>query len=137
MPPERLLDGRIRAEGGSFFEGIPAGADAYLLIRVLHNWSDSDCLRILRACRAAMAPTARLLIADQVLQSEPSPSRPTEYLMDMQMMAMFGSARERNREEFARMLSQAGLEMRRVIPTRSPVSIVEANVCSQPSGFAR
>jgi hypothetical protein len=74
------------------------------------------------------------LIADQVLQSEPSPSRPTEYLVDMQMMAMFGSARERNREEFAGMLSQAGLELRRVIPTRSPVSIVEAIVCSQPPG---
>jgi hypothetical protein len=126
IPPERLLNGRIQTKGGSFFEDIPAGADAYLLIRVLHNWSDSDCLRILRACRAAMAPTARLLIADQVLQPEPSPSRPTEYLVDMQMMAMFGSARERNREEFAGMLSEAGFELRRVIPTRSPVSIVEA-----------
>jgi len=126
IPPERPLNGRIQTKGGSFFEDIPAGADAYLLIRVLHNWSDSDCLRILRACRAAMAPTARLLIADQVLQPEPSPSRPTEYLVDMQMMAMFGSARERNREEFAGMLSEAGFELRRVIPTRSPVSIVEA-----------
>ena len=99
IPPESLLGGRIRTQGGSFFEDVPAGADAYLLIRVLHNWSDDDCMRIMRACRAAMAPRARLLIADQVLQPEPSPSRPTEYLVDMQMMAMFGAARERNREE--------------------------------------
>jgi hypothetical protein len=126
IPPEGLLDGRIRAQGGSFFEEIPAGADAYLLIRVLHNWSDADCLRILRACRAAMTSKARLLIADQVLQSEPSPSRPTEYLVDMQMMAMFGSARERTFEEFAGMLSEADFELRRVIPTGSAVSIVEA-----------
>jgi hypothetical protein len=126
IPPEDRLDGRLRVQGGSFFEDIPAGADAYLLIRVMHNWSDADCLRILRACRAAMAPAARLLIADQVLQSEPSPSRPTEYLVDMQMMAMFGSARERSREEFASMLSEGGFELRQVVPTRSPVSIVEA-----------
>jgi hypothetical protein len=47
LTPDDVLYGRITALGGSFFEGVPSGADAYLLIRVLHNWHDDDCLRIL------------------------------------------------------------------------------------------
>ena len=42
------------------------------------------------------------------------------------MMAMFGSARERTRDEFTKLLNAAEFEMTRVIPTASPVWIVEA-----------
>lgn len=45
-----LMDGRIAAVGGSFFDRIAPGADIYLLICVLHNRSDKDCLRILKGC---------------------------------------------------------------------------------------
>jgi hypothetical protein len=121
-----LLNGRIETVGGSFFACIPPGADVYMLIRVLHNWSDDDCLRILRACRVAMAPHAVLLVGDQVLEPEPAHGRPTSYLVDTQMMAMFGSARERTADEFASLLSASGLGLRRIIPTQSPVWIIEA-----------
>jgi hypothetical protein len=120
-----LLDGRIVTAGGSFFDRIPSGADVYLLIRVLHNWSDEDCLRILKGCRAAMEAHAVLLIGDEVLEPDPSRGEPTGYLVDMQMMAMFGSARERTEDEFHGLLSKAGFTLQRVIRTASPVSIVE------------
>src|SRR5690348_3004894 len=48
-----LLAGRIEVVGGSFFDAIPHGGDIYLLIRVLHDWSDEDCLRLLDGCRTA------------------------------------------------------------------------------------
>ena len=51
---------------------------------------------------------------------------PAGYLIDMQMMAMFGSARERTQDEFALLLSEAGFTLQRTIPTQSPVWIVEA-----------
>ena len=126
IQPEDLLGGRISAVGGSFFDGIPPGADFYLLIRVLHNWPDADCLRILRACRTVMGPQALLLVIDQVLEPDPTRGQPTSYLVDTQRMAMFGTARERTRDEFASLLSGAGFTPRRVIPTQSPVWIVEA-----------
>lgn len=126
IQPEDLLDGRISATGGSFFDSVPPGADIYMLIRVLHNWPDADCLRILRACRTIMDPQALLLIGDQVLEPDPTLGQPTSYLIDTQMMAMFGTARERTRDEFANLLSEAGFTLRRVIPTPSPVWIVEA-----------
>ena len=44
----------------------------------------------------------------------------------MQMMAMFGSARERTEAEFRGLLAGSGFALRRVIPTGSPISILEA-----------
>jgi hypothetical protein len=56
----------------------------------------------------------------------PGSWRPTDYLVDTQMMAMFGSARERTEHEFASLLSESGFTLQRVIPTQSSVWIVEA-----------
>jgi hypothetical protein len=125
VPSEALLEGRICVEGGNFFERVPAGADLYLLIRVLHNWPDGDCVRILQSCRLAMRPDARLLIVDQLLEIDPARGQPTDYLVDLQMMAMFGDARERTRAEFERLMAASGLSLVRVIPTACAVSIIE------------
>jgi hypothetical protein len=126
IPPGELMEGRIGVAGGNFLEGVPPGADVYMLVRVLHNWSDDDCLRILKTCRGAMHPDAILLACDQILEAVPSPGGSTGYLMDTQMLAMLGGARERSRDEMAALLSASGLTLRRVIPTASAVCIVEA-----------
>jgi hypothetical protein len=125
IPPSARHDGRIDVQGGSFFDRVPGGADIYLIIRVLHDWSDEDCIRILRNCRAAMPSGARLLIGEQLLEPDPKRGRPTDYLVDMQMMTMFGSARERTAAEFAELFAASGLTCLRVIRTQSPVSIIE------------
>ncbi|MGL4962571.1 MAG: methyltransferase [Inquilinus sp.] len=126
IPPEALAGGRIATRGGSFFDGVPAGADLYLLVRVLHDWPDEDAARILRSCRSAMGPETRLLVVEGLIEPDPSRGRPTEYLTDMQMMAMFGTARERTEAEFGRLLTEAGFELTRAIATGSPVTILEA-----------
>ena len=125
VEPSDLQDGRIAVKAGSFFDGIPRGADIYMLIRVLHDWSDEDCLQILRACRAAMVSDAVLLICEQILEPDPTRGHPTGYLVDTQMMAMFGSAHERTLQEFAFLLSESGFALRRAIPTQSPVWIID------------
>lgn len=126
IPAEARLDGRVAVEGGSFFDHIPPGGDVYLVIRVLHDCSDEDCLRILRNCRAAMPAHARLLIGERMLQPDPSRGQPTEYLIDAQMMAMFGGGRERTQAELEELLGAAGFAALRLVPTSSPVSIIEA-----------
>jgi SAM-dependent methyltransferase len=132
IPPEALGGGRITPRGGSFFDGVPAGADLYLLVRVLHDWSDEDASRILRSCRSAMRPEARLLVIEGLIEPDPSRGRPTEYLIDMQMMAMFGTARERTEAEFSQLLTGAGFDLTAAIPTASPVTILEAAPRPQP-----
>ena len=73
-----------------------------------------------------MESDGRLLIVDHVLDPDPLRGRPTEYLIDMQMLAMFGSARERTEADFRDVLASAGFGLRGVIATSSPVSILEA-----------
>ena len=125
IPPDARSGGRIDVLGGSFFDHVPEGADIYLLVRVLHDWSDDDCIRILRNCRTAMSGSARLLIVEQILEPDPTLGRPAGYLIDTQMMAMFGTARERTESEFGELLQTSGLALARVIATTSPVSILE------------
>ena len=43
---------------------MPEGADAYVLKKVLHDWSDEDAVRILTNCRRAMAPGGRVLVVE-------------------------------------------------------------------------
>jgi hypothetical protein len=126
IPSSARLEGRIEVSGGSFFDHVPADADVYLLIGVLHDWSDEDCVRILRVVRAAMRAGTRLVIVDHILEPDPAIGNPMTYLLDMQMMAMFGSARERTEADFSALLKQSQLTLLRVVPTRSPASILEA-----------
>jgi hypothetical protein len=126
IPAESLLHGRISAQAGDFFERVPAGGDRYLLVRVLHDNSDADCMRILQTCRKAMAPSARLLIGEQIFDPDPTRVSPASYLIDLQMMAMFGSARERTQAEFVELLAAAGFNIVATIVTASAVSIIEA-----------
>ncbi len=111
---------------GDFFDALPAGADAYLLSRVLHDWDDEDCRRILAVCRAAMPAHARLLVVDAILP-ERAKDAPFAIRMDLHMLLMLG-ARERTEAEFRALLGGAGFEVQRVLPTRSPagLSVIEA-----------
>jgi hypothetical protein len=126
LTPADLMDGRITAMGGNFFEQVPPGGNMLLLIRVLHDWNDEDCRRILSACRSAMSTDGTLLLGEQILEPDPAHGRPTGYLIDMQMMAMFGQGRQRTEAEFRDLLDRSGFALTRVVPTSSPVSVIEA-----------
>ena len=127
LTAEDLMHERIAAQGGSFFDKVPSGSDIYLLIRVLHDWSDEDCLRILRTCRAAIKTGQVLLLGEELLEPDPARGEATAYLIDMHMMAMFGHARARSQAEFRNLMAQTGFKLNRVIPTASAVSIIEAS----------
>jgi O-methyltransferase domain len=59
------LESRIDIKSGNFFAAIPSGADAYLLKHTLHNWSDEDCLCILKNIYAVAESGTKLLIVSQ------------------------------------------------------------------------
>jgi len=120
---QRGLTDRIQIETGSFFERVPAGADAYILSHVIHDWNEAQCLTILGHCRRAMNPGGRLLLVEMVLPpgDAPHPGK----ILDMAMLNIPGGE-ERTEAEYAPLLEKAGFRLTRVVPTASPVSIVEA-----------
>ena len=123
---QRGLADRMRIEAGSFFERVPSGADAYILSHVIHDWSREQCLTILGHCRRAMDSSACLLLAEMVLPEGDAP-HPGK-MLDMFMLTSPGGE-ERTASQYSALLDQAGFRLTQVIPTASPVSIVEAVPC--------
>jgi hypothetical protein len=121
----RGLTDRVAIEAGNFFESVPSGGDAYLLSHIIHDWSEEQCLAILGNCRRAMNPGGRLLIIEMVLPigDTPHPGK----MLDMMMLVGPGG-QERTEQEYGTLLSKAGLRLTRVVPTESPVSVVEAGL---------
>ncbi len=109
---------------GSFFESVPAGADAYILKKVIHDWNDEQAVRILRNCRDAMKPHGRVLVAETIIPPGNEPT--TIKLIDPAMLVVTGGI-ERTEAEYAALFAATGLRLERVISTRQPISILEAS----------
>lgn len=109
-----------------FFQSVPAGADCYLLKYIIHDWDDDDCVTILRNVRSA-AGSAPVLIIERIVPERigQTPAETTVICGDINMMVATGGV-ERTRDEYRRLLESAGFELARLIPTRSPFSILEA-----------
>lgn len=114
---------RCDLAGGSFFESVPSGGDTYLLKTVIHDWDDARSLEILRNVRRAIAPGGKMLLFEMVLP-EGAPAH-LGLVLDLEMLVAAGG-QERTRRQYAALLSQAGFRLQRVIPTASPMSIIEA-----------
>jgi hypothetical protein len=116
------LGGRASFVTGDFFGAVPAGGDLYLLKSVIHNWGDEDATRILRGCRQAMAGDGRLLVIERLIPSGNEPSEAK--LFDINMLVVLGS-QERTQAEYSTLFRAAGLELSRLIPTESDMTLIE------------
>ena len=119
----RGMTERIAIEAGSFFDGVPAGHDSYLMSHIIHDWSESQCLTILGNCRKAMKPDGRVLLVEMVLPPGDAPH--FGKLLDIMMLVGPGG-QERTEAEYTALLGKAGFRLKRVVPTKSVVSVVEA-----------
>lgn len=120
------LKERCTLIGGDFFEEVPEGIDVYIIKQCLHNWGDEHGIKLLRACRKAMRPDSKILIVDRVLVSdrEHDPFNTLNKYWDIIMLAIAGG-KERTKDEFARIYEASGIKLTRIIPTHTPLSIVE------------
>jgi hypothetical protein len=117
------LKARCEVLSGDFFAAVPSGSDAYLLSHIIHDWDERRCGALLRHCRRAMDTQGRLLIVEAVLPAGDAP-HPGKVL-DLVMLTVPGGM-ERTEEEYAALLAKASFRLTRIVPTASPVSIVEA-----------
>ncbi|MFI9381424.1 methyltransferase [Kutzneria sp. NPDC052558] len=92
---------RAGAIGGSFFDPLPTGADAYVLCDILHNWDDDSVRKILTACRNT---------SGTVIVIEAMRGRGVGTAMDLSMLMCFGG-RERTVDELAVIAAECGFRL--------------------------
>jgi len=95
---------RAEVTPGSFFDPLPAGADAYLLFDILHDWDDEQAHRILARCVEAAGENGRILVVEAIGGLHSS----TEF--DLVMLVHYGS-RERTLQELEKLAEPHGLAL--------------------------
>jgi hypothetical protein len=120
------LADRCEIIGGDFFKDVPGGGDAYLLKHVIHDWNDDRATAILRTCRRAMTSEAKLLIVEGVYPARVDQSDESRGAAanDVNMLVCTGG-RQRSEAEFRGLLDAAGLRLTRIVPTQTPVKVIE------------
>jgi SAM-dependent methyltransferase len=114
--------GRCDFAGGDFFENVTAGADAYIMKHIIHDWDDERSAKILSNCHKAMRPGGKLLVVDRVIGPPNQPDQKKYF--DIAMM-MWPGGRERDEAEWRALFQASGFRLEQIIPTPSPHSILE------------
>lgn len=126
-----LPDG-VRAMVHDFWTPQPIkGAKAYFFRRIIHDYSDENCSKILSHVRDAMAPDSKVLIADMVMPKRVYEADLPAAAMDNCVMVMGG--KERTAEGFEKILDDAGLRLEKIWQSReggAAGNIVEARLKS-------
>jgi C-methyltransferase len=122
------VDG-VRLVAADFFTDTLPSADVFVLMEIIHDWDDSDAVRILSNIRRSAPDHATALIIETVLDDQHvrDPAR----TLDIVMLALTGG-RERSPAEYSSLFARAGWELARVIPTGGGVQVVEARAVAWP-----
>jgi O-methyltransferase. len=117
---EAGLSDRCQVVSGDFFHSVPAGGDAYILSRVVHDWTDEKAVAILNVVRGVLAPKVRLLLFETMIRAGNRLSYPL--LSDLNMIIRTGGC-ERTEAEYRTLYKAAGFKLTRVIKTLSPTGM--------------
>ncbi|MEV5717736.1 methyltransferase [Amycolatopsis mediterranei] len=98
------LAGRAGAVPGSFFDPLPAGADAYVLSDILHDWDDDHARTILAGCRRAAGQSGTVVVIEPLRHG-------TSTAINLFMLMCF-AGRERTVAELANLAAACGLALR-------------------------
>jgi 2,7-dihydroxy-5-methyl-1-naphthoate 7-O-methyltransferase len=94
---------RVTIAGQSFFDPLPAGADLYLLRKVLNDWPDQETTAILSRCAEAARPGGRVVVLGGVAADD----RPRQLTIEAVLLGGTTSTLP----QFRALARQAGLEV--------------------------
>jgi hypothetical protein len=107
----------------NFLESVPAGARAYLMKSVIHDWDDEQSVQILRNCRRAIPENGVLLLVELGLSGANQPCGGK--IIDLFMLVITGG-KERTPDEYRAILSRAGFRLDRIVHTGTDWVILES-----------
>jgi hypothetical protein len=113
---------RVELGSGDFFQSVPAGADAYMMKHIIHDFDDERSIKILRNIHATISGDGKVLIIEMVVLegNEPHPSKDLDIVM-----LVSNTGKERTKDEYRKLLEASGFRLTKVIPTKSPYSVIE------------
>lgn len=114
---------RCQAVGGSFFESVPTGGDAYVLKHIIHDWDDERSIAILKNCCQSMGDQSKILVMEMIINPGNQPS--AAKFLDLNMLVMCPGGKERTEDEFKVLFEAAGLELTRIIRTAEDICVLE------------
>ena len=118
------LADRMQAVACDFFAAVPEGGDAYIMKHIIHDWDDDRASVILKNIGKAMGATkGKVILLESLIPAGPAPD--LGKFIDIEMLLLPGG-RERTAEEFRALFERSGFTMTKVIPMKSPLSIIEA-----------
>ncbi|WP_329155400.1 methyltransferase [Streptomyces anulatus] len=98
--------------GDMFTSPLPGEADTYLLSRVLGDWPDDDCVRLLGNVREVMAKHSRLVVIELVVQD--GHAGLLAPLWDLHLMVVNGG-HQRSFGEYTELAARTGLAVERSV----------------------
>ncbi|XP_023771500.1 trans-resveratrol di-O-methyltransferase [Lactuca sativa] len=118
----------LRYIGGDMFEVIPK-ADAVVLKWILHDWSDEECIKILKQCKEAIPSKengGKLIIIDMVVKNHKEDNNllMTQLYFDMLMMTVL-TGKERSEKEWAKLFLDADFSDYKITPILGLRSLIE------------
>lgn len=93
----------------------------------MHDWSDAECLKILRNCKEAVREKGKVIIVDSILPEIPE-SGVGDCLMeekDIMMLMYLQGAKERTEMEFRALAKEAGFKEFRKVCTACAMWVIE------------
>ncbi|KAK9097335.1 hypothetical protein Sjap_022832 [Stephania japonica] len=95
--------------GGDMFASIPKG-DANFTKWVFNNWSDEECLTLLKNCYGALPDGGKVIVVEKILPAIPEANNATRttYAFDLNLMIITPKSRERTKEEFEVLAKSSG-----------------------------
>jgi SAM-dependent methyltransferase len=109
---------RLAARPGDAFVAVPPGFDTYLLVNVLHDWSDEDAVVILQRVAEVAAPIGSRVIV--VEGGRPVvPRDDLSIVTDVLMAALTNGGRERSPAAFAALGRAASMRLEQSVPLAS------------------
>lgn len=96
---------------------------------MLHNWSDKECIDILKRCKEAVrVGTGKVIIIDAVIDEdgEEDEFAGARLGLDVTMMAVMFEGKERTYREWAHILKEAGFRKFVVKNIKALESLIEA-----------
>ncbi|KAF3525277.1 hypothetical protein F2Q69_00051028 [Brassica cretica] len=92
------------------FIEIPKG-DAILLKCVLHDWTNEDCVRILKNCWRSLSERGKVIIVDMITPIKPEINDISSNIvfgMDMTMLTQSSGGQERSFSQIETLASDSG-----------------------------